>query len=98
MYLVWLGTALVVMKWLEVGPAADLSWWWVISPLAIALAWFEGVEKLFGRDRRQVEMADFEKGRLKPAPTYAWRKLARTDIVGHQRFPNPGTAASSSFV
>ena len=61
MDLVWLGTALVVMKWLEVGPAADLSWWWVISPLAIALAWFEGVEKLFGRDRRQVEMADFEK-------------------------------------
>jgi small Trp-rich protein len=61
MYLVWLGTALVVMKWLEVGPAADLSWWWVLAPLAIALAWFEGVEKLFGRDRRQVEMADFEK-------------------------------------
>ena len=61
MYMVWFGTALVVMKWLEVGPAAGLSWWWVLSPLAVALAWFEGLEKLFGRDRRQVEMADFEK-------------------------------------
>lgn len=61
MYMVWLGTAMVVMKWLEVGPVADWSWWWVMAPLGIALVWFEGVEKLFGRDRRQVEMADFEK-------------------------------------
>jgi small Trp-rich protein len=61
MYLVWLGTAMVVLKWLEIEPVANLSWWWVLSPLVIALAWFEGLEKLFGRDRRQVEMADFEK-------------------------------------
>jgi small Trp-rich protein len=61
MYMVWLGTALVVMKWLEVGPVADMSWWWALAPLGVALVWFEGVEKLFGRDRRQVEMADFEK-------------------------------------
>lgn len=61
MYMVWLGTALVVLKWLEVGPVTEWSWWWVLAPLGIALAWFEGVEKLFGRDRRQVEMADFEK-------------------------------------
>ena len=61
MYMVWLGTALVVMKWLEVGPVADLSWGWVLAPLGIAFAWFEGVEQLFGRDRRQVEMADYEK-------------------------------------
>ena len=61
MYLVWLGTALVVLKWLEVEPVGSLSWWWVLAPLAVAFAWFEGLEKLFGRDRRQVEMADFEK-------------------------------------
>ena len=61
MILVWIGTALVVMKWLEIGPVADLSWWWVLAPMAVALAWFEGVEKLFGRDRRQVELTDFEK-------------------------------------
>ena len=61
MVLVWLGTVLVVMKWLEIGPVAGLSWWWVVAPLALALVWFEGGENLFGRDRRQVEMADFEK-------------------------------------
>ena len=54
MYLVWLGTALVVLKWLEVEPVGSLSWWWVLAPLAVALAWFEGLEKLFGRDRRRL--------------------------------------------
>ena len=61
MYLVWLATVLIVMKWLEIGPATSLSWWWVLAPLAVALAWFEGLEKLFGRDRREVDVADFEK-------------------------------------
>ncbi|HZH05421.1 MAG TPA: TIGR04438 family Trp-rich protein [Lautropia sp.] len=61
MYLVWLGSALVVMKWLEIEPVAGLSWWWVVAPLAVALAWFEGLEKLFGRDRRQLEMSESEK-------------------------------------
>jgi len=58
---VWLGTALVLMKWLEVGPVANLEWWWVLSPLGVALVWFEGLERLFGRDKRQVEMAEWEK-------------------------------------
>ena len=61
MLMVWLGTALVLMKWLEVGPVATLSWWWVLAPLGVAFIWFEGLERLFGRDRRAVEMADFEK-------------------------------------
>ena len=58
---VWLGTVLVLMKWLEVGPVANLDWWWVLSPLAVALVWFEGLERLFGRDKRQMEMAEWEK-------------------------------------
>jgi small Trp-rich protein len=61
MYLVWIGAAMLVMKWLEIKPVADLSWWWVLAPLALALAWFEGLERLFGRDRRQTDLADFEK-------------------------------------
>lgn len=61
MPMVWLGTALVLMKWLEVGPAATLSWWWILAPLGVAFLWFEGLERVFGRDRRQVEMAEFEK-------------------------------------
>ncbi len=58
---VWLDTALVLRKWLEVGPVANLDWWWVLAPLGVAMVWFEGLERLFGRDKRQMEMADWER-------------------------------------
>ena len=53
MYLVWTGAFLVALKLLQVGPFAELSWWWVFAPLALALVWFE----------RQVEHSDWEKSR-----------------------------------
>ena len=71
MVMVWLGTALILMKWLEVGPVATWSWWWVLAPLAVAFVWFEGLEKVFGRDRRVVEMAEFEqRARERVAQTF----------------------------
>jgi small Trp-rich protein len=71
MYLVWFGAAFAVLKWLEVGPVADWSWWWVIAPLGLAFLWFEFFERLFGRDRRQVEMAEYErKARERVAETF----------------------------
>ena len=60
---VWVGLIMVILKYLEVGPLASLSWWWVIAPLAVAFAWFEGLEKLFGFDRRVKEHDAFEKAR-----------------------------------
>jgi small Trp-rich protein len=63
MPLIWIGVALVLLKWLEIGPFADLSWWWVLAPLALATLWFEGLERLFGRDRRQVDSVEWERKR-----------------------------------
>lgn len=54
MLFVWTGALLIVLKWLEVGPLADVSWWWILAPLAIAFAWFEMIEPLFGLDRRKT--------------------------------------------
>ncbi len=63
MYLVWLGVILIGLKALEVGPMAEISWWWVLAPLAVAFVWFEWVEKWFGRDRRNVEHIEWERKR-----------------------------------
>jgi small Trp-rich protein len=35
-----IGLLLLASKWLELGPAAGWSWWWVLSPFAMAVAWW----------------------------------------------------------
>ncbi|MFN7641761.1 MAG: TIGR04438 family Trp-rich protein [Burkholderiales bacterium] len=63
MSLLWIGVLLVLLRWLEVGPLADLSWWWVLSPLAVCFVWFDVLERVFGMDKRQVEGAEWQKRR-----------------------------------
>ena len=63
MWLLWIGVGLVLLRWLELGPVAGLSWWWVLAPLLVAAMWFEGLEKLFGRDKRQVDAVEWERRR-----------------------------------
>jgi len=63
MILVWTGVILVVLKLLDVGPLIEVSWWWILAPLAVALVWFEWIEKLVGMDRRNVEHIEWEKRR-----------------------------------
>lgn len=52
MWMLWLGVILLILKLLEVGPIATLSWWWVVLPLIIAWIWFEMFEKRFGWDKK----------------------------------------------
>lgn len=40
MYAVGLGVALLLMKYLEVDPVAAWSWWTVLSPFGVAVAWW----------------------------------------------------------
>jgi len=40
MYLLGLGLVLLVMKYMEIGPVAGLSWIWVFTPFALAVAWW----------------------------------------------------------
>jgi small Trp-rich protein len=61
MPLVWIGLLLVIGKWQQIGPLEDISWWWICAPLALAFAWFEGLERIFGFDRRKTEHEHFEK-------------------------------------
>ena len=61
MFRVWLAPILALAKWLELSLLADVSWWWILGLYGAAFIWFEGLERVFGRDRRQVEAADYEK-------------------------------------
>lgn len=54
MYLVWLGTALVLLKWFDVRFFSSLSWWWILAPLALAFIYFEVLEPMFGWDKKKA--------------------------------------------
>ncbi len=59
MYFLLIGIAALVMKYLEVGPVAALSWWIVLSPFALAVAWWSFADSS-GYTKR-VEMEQMEK-------------------------------------
>lgn len=65
MVLVWTGILLIVLKLLQVGPLADLSWWWILTPLAAAFVWFELLESKFGFDRSRADQTEWQQGRKK---------------------------------
>lgn len=55
MYFLVLGVALIVMKYLELGPIATLSWWWVLSPFALAVAWWMWADSSGYTKRKAME-------------------------------------------
>jgi small Trp-rich protein len=61
MYLIILGLVLVVLKWYAWGPVADLSWWIVVAPFALAMVWWFFADltgytsrKALAREQREV--------------------------------------------
>ena len=58
---------LAVLKFLEVGPTGDISWWWIVGLMAVAFFWFEFGEKMFGLDKRKAhdEMEKARQDRVK---------------------------------
>jgi small Trp-rich protein len=54
MPLVWIGALLVLLKYLEFGPFADVSWWWILLPLGLAFLFFEVIEPMFGLDKKKA--------------------------------------------
>ena len=63
MYLLGLGCVLLALKLLELGPVAELSWWWVLAPFALAAAWWAWADASGYTKRKASE--DFEKKREK---------------------------------
>ena len=61
MYLVGLGIILLLMKWLEYGPVATWSWWWVIAPFIGALLWWFWADTTGYTKRKAMERENAEK-------------------------------------
>jgi len=45
---------LAILRYLEIGPFAGISWWWIAGLFSIAFLWFEYIEKMLGLDKRKA--------------------------------------------
>ena len=55
MYTLLLGLLLIALKYLAVGPVADWSWWWVLSPFAVTAAWWAWADASGYNKRKAME-------------------------------------------
>lgn len=60
MWLIIAVALLTLLKYLDVGPLVNLSWWWVVGLAVLAFLWFEFFERMLGLDKRK-DHAHFEK-------------------------------------
>lgn len=58
MYLVGLGIVLLLLKYLDIGVVATLEWWWVLSPFALAVAWWAWADASGYTRRKAMERED----------------------------------------
>jgi small Trp-rich protein len=54
MFLIFVIAALSALRYFEVGPFAQLSWWWIIGLMVVAFIWFEFIERMLGLDKRKA--------------------------------------------
>jgi small Trp-rich protein len=45
---------LAIVRFFEIGPFANLSWWWIAGLFGVAFVWFEYIEKMLGLDKRKA--------------------------------------------
>ena len=61
MYLLLLGIVGLVLKYMEIGPAATLDWWIVLSPFALTVVWWAWADASGYSKRKEVEKMDVRK-------------------------------------
>ena len=61
MYLLGLGVVLLALKYLEIGPVALWSWWVVLAPFALAMAWWAWADSTGYTKRKVVEREERRK-------------------------------------
>ena len=65
MYLLGLGIILLALKYLEIGPPAEWSWWAVLAPFGLAALWWAWADYSGYTKRKAVQREnDRKKARL----------------------------------
>jgi small Trp-rich protein len=65
MYFLVAGLVLLVLKWAEIGPVATWSWWWVLSPFALAALWWWYADTFGYTKRKAMEKDEARKAQRK---------------------------------
>ncbi|MDP2677445.1 MAG: TIGR04438 family Trp-rich protein [Rhodoferax sp.] len=55
MYLLVLGIVLLLLKYLGIGPLADWSWWWMLTPFVLAVVWWSWADSSGYTKRKAME-------------------------------------------
>ncbi|MCZ2407289.1 MAG: hypothetical protein BGO74_10860 [Burkholderiales bacterium 68-12] len=61
MYLLGLGILLALLKYLEIGPMAQWSWWVVLIPFGLTLLWWAWADATGYTKRKEMEKVDKRK-------------------------------------
>jgi len=61
MYFLGLGLVFMAMKYLEFGPVAAWSWWIVLSPFAMAMAWWAWADATGYTKKKVMEKENLRK-------------------------------------
>ena len=61
MYLLLIGLAGLVLKYLEIGPVAALSWWVLLIPFALAVVWWAWADSTGYTKKKEMNKMDLRK-------------------------------------
>ncbi|MBP7413035.1 MULTISPECIES: TIGR04438 family Trp-rich protein [Simplicispira] len=61
MYMLVLGIALSLLKYLDIAPVAQWSWWWVLTPFALTILWWAWADSTGYTKRKAMEKMDQRK-------------------------------------
>lgn len=61
MFFLFVGLGLILLKYFELGFAADLSWLWILSPFAMALVWWAWADSTGYTKRKAMEAMEQKK-------------------------------------
>lgn len=65
MYFLLIGILALALKYLEIGPVAAWSWWVVLSPFALAVAWWAWADAFgYTKQKEMDKMAKRKQDRI----------------------------------